>query len=89
MPGWEPGAANGLSAGAWNRKDDQSKDHAPGPEVCWDKDGATAPLGLLDMSEDEKEVGFISGPFLPINPANSPLDFQLGQFPTQASRSDH
>lgn len=57
MPGWEPGVANGVSTGAWNRRDEQLKEHAPGPEVCWDKDGLVAPLGLVDMSEDEREVG--------------------------------
>lgn len=33
MPGWEPSTANGVAAGAWSRRDDQSKDHAHGPEV--------------------------------------------------------
>ena len=56
MPGWEPSAANGVLSGAWSRRDEQAKDSVPGPEVCWDRDGLVAPLGLVDMSEEEKEV---------------------------------
>ncbi|KAL1305364.1 hypothetical protein AAFC00_002259 [Neodothiora populina] len=72
MPGWEPGVTNGQSSGAWNRRDDQGKDNVPGPEVCWDKDGSVAPIGLVDMDDEEKEV-FTS--------VNSPL-----KPPTQASK---
>lgn len=57
MPGWEPSAANGASTGAWNRRDEQSKDHVPGPEVCWEKDGSLEPIGLVEMDDEEKEVG--------------------------------
>lgn len=56
MAGWEPSTSNGASASGWNRRDEQAKEHAPGPEVCWDRDGATAPISLLDMSDEEREV---------------------------------
>jgi PERQ amino acid-rich with GYF domain-containing protein len=56
VAGWEPIQTNGVSLGGWGRRDEQAKDHAPGPEVCWDKDGTTIPLGLVDMDDEEREV---------------------------------
>ena len=32
------------------------KDQYPGPEVCWDYAPAPLPLGLVDMTEEEKQV---------------------------------
>jgi len=57
VAGWEPTQTNGVSLGGWGRRDEQAaKDHVPGPEVCWEKDGSTGPLGLVDMNDEEKEV---------------------------------
>lgn len=28
-----------------------------GPDVCWDTTGVVRPIGLEDMTEDEKTVG--------------------------------
>ncbi|THX55352.1 hypothetical protein D6D06_04937 [Aureobasidium pullulans] len=55
VSGWEPTQTNGVSLGGWGRRDEQAKDHVPGPEVCWEKDGSTGPLGLVDMNDEEKE----------------------------------
>ncbi|KAI5252074.1 hypothetical protein E4T42_03719 [Aureobasidium subglaciale] len=55
VAGWEPTQSNGVSLGGWGRRDEQAKDHVPGPEVCWEKDGSTGPLGLVDMNDEEKE----------------------------------
>ena len=53
VEGWNPGSANSASNGAWNRRDDGNS----GPEICWDYEGSVQPLGLVDLSEEEKEVG--------------------------------
>lgn len=53
--GWEPTQSNGVPGG-WSRRDEQAKDHVPGPEVCWDRDGSIGPVGLIEMNDEEKEV---------------------------------
>ena len=57
MGGWNPGDANAISNGAWSKKDDH-KDSGAGPEVCWDYEGRVVPLGLVDITEEEKEVPY-------------------------------
>jgi PERQ amino acid-rich with GYF domain-containing protein len=54
--GWSPGTIGTSSNGGWSRRDEQ-KDHT-GPEICWDHDGTVQPLGLIDMTEEEKEVRY-------------------------------
>ena len=56
VEGWNPGTAQNLSNGFWGRRD-ENKDAGSGPEICWDSEGATQPIGLTDFSEDELEVG--------------------------------
>ncbi|KAL4879103.1 hypothetical protein BJY04DRAFT_194245 [Aspergillus karnatakaensis] len=56
----EPASANGV----WGKRDDH-KDNSTGPEVCWDHGGHVEPLGLVDMTDDEKETFSVS--------VNSPL----------------
>ncbi|KAI9816255.1 MAG: hypothetical protein M1827_001856 [Pycnora praestabilis] len=53
--GWEPKNTDGTSGGSWGKKDEQTKDNAPGPEICWEHDGTVQPLGLLGMTDEEKE----------------------------------
>ena len=53
--GWNPGDASTTSNGAWSKKDDH-KDSAAGPEVCWDHEGKVIPLGMIDITEEEREV---------------------------------
>lgn len=70
MSGWQPDIANGLGGASWGRSE-QSRDNQSGPELCWDKDGSTEPLGLMDMDDEEREVCFdwkahvtaLSGPY--------------------------
>ena len=52
---WDPHVETPAVNGAWGRRDDQ-KDSTTGPEVCWDHGGNVEPLGLMDMSDEEKEV---------------------------------
>lgn len=47
---------NGASGGAWGRSNEHGKENPPGPDVCWDREGTMQPLGLSEMTEEEKEV---------------------------------
>lgn len=53
--GWEPGTANGA-LGGWSRNDDSSRDQVSGSEICWNRDGSVLPVGLVDMTEEEREA---------------------------------
>jgi len=44
---------NGASTAKWGRRD-ENDDMAE--NVCWEKQGSILPLGLVDMTEDEREV---------------------------------
>jgi PERQ amino acid-rich with GYF domain-containing protein len=52
---WNPHEEATMVNGSWGKRDDH-KDSSLGPEVCWDHEGQFVPLGLLDMTDDEKEV---------------------------------
>ncbi|PWY74443.1 hypothetical protein BO70DRAFT_389044 [Aspergillus heteromorphus CBS 117.55] len=60
---WNPHETSPVN-GAWGKRED-SKDNPSGPEVCWDHGGHVEPLGLVDMTDDEKELFTLS--------VNSPL----------------
>ena len=53
LDGWTPGL-DGTSDGGWGKRDDHRD--VMGPEICWDPDGNTQPLALMEMSAEEKEV---------------------------------
>lgn len=55
---WNPLEESPTMNGAWGKREDQ-KDTPAGPEVCWDYTGQYEPLGLADMTEDEKEVEYL------------------------------
>lgn len=57
---WEPSISNGTSASNWGRKDDHGREGQGGVDLCWDRDGNVQPLGLHDLTEDEKEVCLMS-----------------------------
>ncbi|KAL4961152.1 uncharacterized protein BDV14DRAFT_204003 [Aspergillus stella-maris] len=61
---WNPHIETPAVNGAWGKRDDH-KDNSNGPEVCWDHGGQIEPLGLMDMTDDEKEIFSVS--------VNSPL----------------
>lgn len=54
--GWQPELTNGSGSASWGRSE-HSRDSQPAPDICWDKDGSVEPLGLIDMDEEEREVG--------------------------------
>lgn len=55
--GWQPEISNGVGGASWSRSD-QSRENQQGPDVCWDKDGAVEPLGLMEMDDEEREVSY-------------------------------
>ncbi len=56
VDGWSPGAVNGsINGGGWGKKEDH-KEASCGPDICWDHEGKVQPLGLIDMTDHEKEV---------------------------------
>ncbi|GKZ17631.1 hypothetical protein AbraIFM66951_011742 [Aspergillus brasiliensis] len=71
---WNPHETSPVN-GAWGKRED-SKDNPSGPEVCWDHGGQVEPLGLVDMTDDEKELFTLS--------VNSPLKPP----PTNASKEN-
>ncbi|KAF5025931.1 hypothetical protein F66182_1966 [Fusarium sp. NRRL 66182] len=53
-PGWNPGQLNGHTPRGWGKSNDN---HIPQePNACWDDSGDTIPMGLQDMSLEEKEA---------------------------------
>lgn len=55
MGGWQPDISNGAASAGWGRTE-HTRDGQPGPDICWDRDGSTEPLGLMDMDDEEREV---------------------------------
>jgi PERQ amino acid-rich with GYF domain-containing protein len=52
--GWNPGHTNASNGRSWGKPTDGRDNH--GPDVCWDSLGGVRPIGLEDMSEEEKTV---------------------------------
>ena len=53
ISGWDPGHPNGNTRG-WSKG---SENHVPQePGLCWDDNGDSVPLGLQELSADDKEV---------------------------------
>lgn len=52
---WLPSIVNGsLDESA--KSEDKDKDGMSGLDVCWDREGNAHPLGLTEMTDEEKEV---------------------------------
>ena len=51
------GVSNGSTQGMskWARRE-EAKENGNGPDICWDRGGGIEPLGLTDLTEEEKEV---------------------------------
>lgn len=55
MDGFNPGGhINGHSSRGWGKPNETNAHNDP--TVCWNTEGSSVPLGLQDMSADEKEV---------------------------------
>ena len=55
VDGWNPHTSKVMTNGGWSAKDGH-EDGLMGSDICWDQDGKVQPLGLFDMTEQEKEV---------------------------------
>ncbi|KAM5354222.1 hypothetical protein ACJ41O_000872 [Fusarium nematophilum] len=53
-PGWNPGQVNGHAPRGWGKSNDNHIPQEPG--ACWDEAGESTPMGLQDMSLEEKEA---------------------------------
>ena len=62
-----------------------SKDQYPGPEVCWDYGAGSTPLGLMDMSEEERTL-FTSSVNAPVKTVPNSKDGG-GAGPTSARKA--
>ena len=76
---WNPKTSNQIVNGGWGKADDQTDD-VMGPDICWDKDGSSHPLGLLDMTEDEIQVSRMTSTFRRLGLLFVGLQ-KLGEFP--------
>ncbi|KAL8869582.1 MAG: hypothetical protein Q9174_004169, partial [Haloplaca sp. 1 TL-2023] len=66
VDGWNPHPSKGMTNGGWSAKD--GHEHGlMGSDICWDQDGKVQPLGLVDMTEQEKEI-FSTSVNSPIRP---------------------
>jgi PERQ amino acid-rich with GYF domain-containing protein len=51
----ENGVTNGEGGAKWARRED-TKDNGVGVDICWNRLGGIEPLGLIDMTDEEREV---------------------------------
>ncbi|KAH6989318.1 hypothetical protein BKA56DRAFT_476885 [Ilyonectria sp. MPI-CAGE-AT-0026] len=54
IPGWNPGHVNGHPPRGWGKTNDNHIPQEPG--ACWDQIGDSTPMGLQDLSLEEKEA---------------------------------
>ncbi|KAI9163817.1 Ribonuclease P protein subunit p29 [Paramyrothecium foliicola] len=54
IPGWNPNHVNGSQTRGWGKSSDNHVPQEPG--ACWDTHGETIPMGLQDLSAEEKEA---------------------------------
>ncbi|KAM7186706.1 hypothetical protein V8F20_011278 [Naviculisporaceae sp. PSN 640] len=55
MPNWNPSQTNGTSARGWGKSGD-SGPIPQDPTVCWDHNGLVTPIGLDEMTPEEREL---------------------------------
>lgn len=55
MPGWNPASVNGGGSRGWGKSTDNPIPQEPG--ACWEQNGDSIPMGLHELSAEEKEVG--------------------------------
>ncbi|KAG5923235.1 hypothetical protein E4U61_004041 [Claviceps capensis] len=54
ISGWDPSQVNGGTARGWGKSSDSHIPQEPG--ACWHPNGETTPMGLHELSAEEKEV---------------------------------
>ena len=53
--GWVPGSSSGNARGDWARRD-EARDSQNNPDMCWNFGGLVQPMGLIEMTDEEREV---------------------------------
>ncbi|KAK4180659.1 hypothetical protein QBC36DRAFT_319794 [Triangularia setosa] len=96
-PNWNPGHVNGShpSARQWGKGGDSG--HTPqDPTVCWDADGSVKPIGLEEMTEEERlmfstDVNSTMKPLQPKQPqeGNTPQGGGINGRKTSVSASNY
>ncbi|KND91550.1 GYF domain-containing protein mpd2, partial [Tolypocladium ophioglossoides CBS 100239] len=66
ISGWDPSSINGSNARGWGTSGDNHVPQEPG--ACWELNGDTTPMGLHDLSVEEKEAfsAEINSPLKPL-----------------------
>ena len=54
--GWDPSQSNGTHRG-WGKPHDHRDNH--GPYACWEPSGSVHPISLEEMTDVERNVGFL------------------------------
>ncbi|KAF7554905.1 hypothetical protein G7046_g6685 [Stylonectria norvegica] len=87
ISGWNPGHVNGNAARAWGKP---NNDHVPQePGACWNSAGDSTPMGLQEMSPEEREAFSteINSPLKPPTQNNNKEGHQPGTNGRKASLS--
>lgn len=75
VSGWTPTPVNGTPVRNWGKP---NENHVPqDPSVCWDTNGSVKPIGMQEMTHEEKEL-FASDVNSPVKP---PLQNKDGPHP--------
>ncbi|KAF4507763.1 hypothetical protein G6O67_004226 [Ophiocordyceps sinensis] len=86
MSGWNPTSLNGGGSRGWGKSGDNPVPQEPG--ACWDQNGDTAPMGLLDLSPEEKEA-FLTEINSPLKPPSQNKDGHQGILNGRKSSVSH
>ncbi|KAI5457121.1 hypothetical protein BGZ63DRAFT_428545 [Mariannaea sp. PMI_226] len=54
IPGWNPAQVNGVAPRGWGKSNENHIPQEPG--ACWDQIGDSTPMGLQELSLEEKEA---------------------------------
>ncbi|KAK0723538.1 hypothetical protein B0T26DRAFT_706738 [Lasiosphaeria miniovina] len=70
MPNWNPTQVNGSSSRGWGKPSGDSSHVPQDPTVCWDQDGNVRPVGLEEMTAEEREMFAtdVNSPLKPLQP---------------------
>ncbi|KAF2220992.1 hypothetical protein BDZ85DRAFT_266109 [Elsinoe ampelina] len=70
VAGWEPDQTNGSSEGAGGWSGQGHRDGQSSSDPFWNNEGSMLPLGLVDMTDDERET-FVTSVNSPVKPMNT------------------
>ncbi|KAI9890756.1 MAG: hypothetical protein M1814_003686 [Vezdaea aestivalis] len=53
---WDPSRPAEQQGNPWGKREESHRDSGHGSEICWDSSGATFPLGLMEMTAEERDL---------------------------------